>query len=47
MCMRAEDLMQKSAGQEKFGDLASALVHCQKAMGKKKNSLSEISERSV
>ncbi len=33
VCMRAEDLMQISAGQEQYGDLAAALVHCQHAIG--------------
>ena len=34
MCMKAEDLMQGSTAKEKYGDLAGALVHCQKAIGK-------------
>ena len=33
LCMRAEDLMQRSSSQEKYGDLAGALVHCDQAIG--------------
>ena len=32
--MKAEDLMQRSTAQEKYGDLAGALIHCQQAIGK-------------
>ena len=33
LCMRAEDLMQRSVTQEKYGDLAGALIHCDQAIG--------------
>ena len=33
LCMRGEDLMQRSKMQEKYGDLAGALIHCDQAIG--------------
>ena len=33
LCMRAEDLIQRSKTQEKYGDLAGALIHCDQAIG--------------
>ena len=39
--MKAEDLMQRSVAQEKYGDLAGALIHCQQAIGKRMSLLFE------